>query len=240
VSSAGFRRIQSAVKRIGYVNLAKSWAASEELESLLARDSSPEARQAVIVGLGEVILTLPDAGENGVSWPVRELRNSVLSLLKQAAEGRLCQCFKETDLEGLDLYGMDFAGADLTGLSLRRGFLVGSVFRESSLAEASFAGASIRNVDFKNADLAGVDFTDADWFNASGLTEEQLVAARRETLRPCPEDLGPMHDYLLARYRFPFESWSGAVQEQLQSAWAQYLCPGGLAGIVARWRTNPG
>jgi hypothetical protein len=228
------------MKRIGYVNLAKSWTAIEELESLLATDSSPEARRAVVVSLREMILTLPDPGGNGVCWPVRELRKSVLSLLKDATDSHLCQCFKETDLEGLDLYGMDFAGADLTGLSFRRSFLVESVFRESLLAQASFRSAFLRNVNFENAHLTGVDFTDADWFNASGLTEQQLAAARRETLRACPENADQMHKHLSARYGFPFESWSGAVRKQLQTTWAEYLRPGGLAQTVARWRQNRG
>ena len=146
------------------------------------------------------------------------------------------RCFRDQDLEHLDLYGMNFASEQLAGLSFKGCFLVEANFQNSSLVGASFASAYVRNAEFTDADLKDVDFTDADWFNAPGLTAGQLERARKDTLMMCPTDVQEIHRYLEARYGVPFEAWSGRVQEQLKATWNEYLRPGGLRDIVAGWR----
>jgi serine/threonine protein kinase len=233
--SAGIQQVQATLERIGYQNIPKSRHSLGELDSLMERAPSQAMRQQVTSALKDLILTIPDFN-NGIPAPVRQLRKEALDLIKTATQGQLRECFKEKDLEYLDLYGMNFAGQRLTDISFRGCFLVEADFRQSHLDRATFAGAYVRNVNFAGADLSGADFTDADWFNALALTGGQLASARQDTLMQCPPDEEAMHRYLAARYAFPFESWPLQVQEQLKAAWSQYLLPKGLRDLVAQWR----
>jgi hypothetical protein len=153
--------------------------------------------------------------------------------MKLGKPGDLKACFEDGDLEHLDLYGMDFTSQELSSLSFRGSFLVEADLGWSNLAHTSFAGAYIRNANFTHADLSGVDFTDADWFNALGLTQDQLAHVRKNTLMNCPATVAEMHAYLEKHYGFPFESWSGRVRNQLTTTWSEYLKPGGLREFVA-------
>ena len=160
----------------------------------------------------------------------------MLELLKVSAQGNLSRCFKDQELEHLDLYGMNFAGANLSRVSFRGCFLVEANFQQCNLEQSSFAGAYVRNVDFSQANLSGADFTDIDWFNALGLTPSQLQSVRQETLLDCPSNVQALRRYLDTRYGFPFASWEFRVQEQLKAAWSEYLRPGGLRETVLQWR----
>lgn len=235
--SIELRRVRTALGRIGYQNIPRSRAALEELGRLLGDGPSTAARNAVTPVLKGLILTLGERGGNGVSVPVREMRRSMLEHLKVSTQGDLGRCFKDQVLEHLDLYGMNFAGANLSHVSFRGCFLVEANFRQCNLGQSSFAGAYVRNVDFSQADLSGADFTSADWFNALGLTSSQLQSVRQETLLDCPSNVRAIRRYLEARYGFPFASWGVQVQEQLQTAWSEYLRPGGLRETVLdEWR----
>jgi ABC-type transport system involved in cytochrome bd biosynthesis fused ATPase/permease subunit len=46
----------------------------------------------------------------------------------------------------------------------------------------------------------GADFTSADWFNALGLTENQLSLVRPDTLMKCPHNEAGLRDYLDNNY----------------------------------------
>jgi hypothetical protein len=199
---------------------------------------SAAAREAATSALKDLILTLDDFG-GGIPPSVREVRKWALDVLKILTQNSLSRCFKDRELEHIDLYGMNFAGQTLMGISFRGSFLVETSFEACHLGKASFAGAYIRNVRFAEADLSGADFTDADWFNALALTESQLQSSRIETLMDCPVSLEEMHRYLEARYGLPFQAWSAQVQDQLKTAWSEYLRPKGLRDAVASWRAKP-
>jgi len=228
--------IRAIVRRIGYQNLAESRRAFADLNRLIADTPSPETRKTITLALINLILTDPGPQGQGVTAPVRAVRQRALEVVKAAAQGDLAEAFEDHQLEYSDLYGMNFASARLTGFGFRGCFLVEANFQKSHLVRASFAGASLRNAYFADADLSGADFTGADWFNAAGLKEGQLISAQTDTLMNCPADVDAMHRYLAAHYAFPFESWSDRVQEQLLQTWAEYLRPGGLRDVVAKWR----
>jgi len=238
IPSDEVRRVRAIARRIGYDSIARSRTALTDLERLL-KNASPQVRGAAASVLREVILTV-DQGRTGLSDPVREVRKLTLDALRACAPGGLAECFQDRGLEHLDLYGMNFAGERLTGMSFQASFLVAASFQKCDLRGATFAGAWIRNGNFAEADLSGADMTDADWFNALGLTENQLRSIRPHTLLDCPADIPAMHHYLAARYVYPFESWSTQIQEEIKAAWNEYLRPGGLRDLAAGRRKAPG
>jgi serine/threonine protein kinase len=228
-------KVRTIAARITYSNVTASRQALSELAALATHNASRPVRDAVTSALRDVILTL-DLDGNVVAGTVRKVRKLTLDALKASTAGDLAACFKDGEIEELELFMMDFSGAQLTGTSFKGCFLVGSDFRGSNLASASFEGAKIRNVDFTEANLLEADLTDADWFNALDLTEQQLSGVRRETLRACPADEQAMHRYLADHYVLPFGSWPSRHQEQLKATWTEYLRPGGLCDLVAGWR----
>jgi hypothetical protein len=163
------------------------------------------------------------------------MRKDILRTLIQVAGCRLTDIFGRRDFEDGDLYGFDFGNSDLSGLSFKGSFLVEARFH-GILTDANFTGVYIRNADFRGTSLSNTDFSSADWFNATGLTADQLKIARTETLIDCPPDVKAIHRYLSGRYGSPFDSWSAAVQEALKSTWKEYLRPGGLREVVMRWK----
>jgi serine/threonine protein kinase len=227
---------RAITRQIGYTNIAKSRQALAELADFMKNGAPPREREAVSSVLKDLILTVPDFNGNGVPASVREVRKLALDLVKGLAQGNLGLYFQEHELEYLDLYGMDFGTEQLSGLSFRGSFLVEANFQGSHLIRSSFRGAYIRNASFGEADLTHADLTDADWFNALGLTERQLRQVQHATLLACPPNVQAMHTYLQARYAFPFQSWSTRVQEELKTAWNEYLPAGGLRDTVDSWR----
>ena len=206
-----------------------------DLADLIARNASQAVRDAVILALRDIILTL-DLDGNVVAGTVRKVRKLTLDTLKAATAGDLGACFKDGELEELDLFMMNFAGAQLVGTSFKGCFLAAADLRGSNLTGACFEGAKIRNVDFTEASLLDANFTDADWFNALGLTKHQLTRVRRDSLLACPTDEKAMRRYLANHYVLDFESWPSYHQEQLKTAWAEYLRSGGLRDFVAQVR----
>ena len=230
--SAEIRQVQATLERIGYENIARSRQALADLAGLMQKSPSAMAKGAVTSALKDLILTVGDFGDAPVPMRVREVRKFALDVMKTSTQGHLGRCFKEHELEHLDLYAMNFAGERLPGLSFYGSFLVEASFAACDLARASFVGAYVRNVDFAQADLSDADLTDADWFNALHLTESQLRSVRQDTLLKCPANVDAMHRYLKARYGLSFESWSARVQEELRATWQDYLRPGGLRDFV--------
>jgi serine/threonine protein kinase len=231
---ASVERVRLMAAGITYDNVARSLSALRELTDLFDQRLSLNGREAAISTLRDVILTL-EPYPDGVPGTVRRVRRAVMEALKHFASGNLGPLFAQGELEELDLFGMNLNGCYCQTTSFLRCFLAESTFRGCRLVDSSFAGAFIRNVDFTDADITGVDFTDADWFNTVGLTEPQLAAAKRHTLRACPRDITALHRYLDDHYAYRFSSWPSAVQDQLKEAWGEYLKPGGLRELVAAW-----
>ena len=109
----------------------------------------------------------------------------------------------KTNLSHGRMNGADFTDADLAGGSLKKSKLAGAIFRNTVLAAVDLRGADLREADFTNADLAqallqGADLTGAilkcadisgavfadEEACASGLTQDQLGAARAEADEP--------------------------------------------------------
>jgi len=222
------QQVSTIAKRMGYSNIPKTRQALHELIELAGSSRSQATRDFAAEITKNLILTLGDLDDGGVPMRIREIRKLALDVIKASAQGRIGRFFQNRELEYLDLYGMDFSGEDLSGASFQGCFLVEATFQSSKLAGALFAQASIRNANFTGANLSGADFTAADWFNAWGLTEEQLRTVRPGTLLRCPDNVDEMHKFLAGHYFFPFASWSSHVQSQLQEAWAEYLRPGGV------------
>lgn len=174
------------------------------------------------------------AAEESAPMAVRRMRQEIFEGIKALAPAALGACLADGELEGIDLYGFDFSGADLHNVSFRGAFLVEADFLEAKLDEANLTRCYVRNARFSRASLAGTNLTDVDWFNAVGLTAEQLAAARRDTVQACPRDEGMIEAYLRSKYGFPMESWEPRLQEQLRSAWREYLAPGGLCSVIPR------
>jgi hypothetical protein len=61
-------------------------------------------------------------------------------------------------------------------------------------------------VQFSGADLAGANFAGADWFNALGLTREQIRAVRGPLLA-CPRSVDEFHEFLSDHYSYTFSTW---------------------------------
>lgn len=227
--------VQKLIEQITYANVARSRRALGQLRHLLETSDSVDTRNAATAGLVDLLLTL-EPYDDGVPPGVRQVRRLAMDVLKIATRGDLGPCFPDAELETLDLYAMDFSGCVMRGVSFGECFLAASDFENANLRKASFRSAWIRNVRFAGADLADADFTDADWFNAAGLTEDQLASVRPSTLSPCPPDVQALRRVLSARYGRQSESWDTEIREQLQQAWQEYLRPGGLRDLVARGR----
>jgi hypothetical protein len=74
----------------------------------------------------------------------------------------------------------DFSGASLEGADLRWADLTEADFRNATLHEAMLGGAKLSEADLRGADLTG----------ASGLTQEQIKAAKIDETTKLPTDLG--------------------------------------------------
>ncbi len=174
----------------------------------------------------------------------RTLRVEIINAVKAIRRADFRREFQGGELEGADLVMADFRNVELGGVSFKGAFLIESDFSGADLVGVNFAKAHIRNAKFVAARLAEVDLTEADWFNALGLTEGQLRAAKRGTVARCPPDnIGGYSEqgfakYLPSKYGFPFESWSEGVQMELKDTWREYGKSNGLCSAVGRGLGN--
>jgi hypothetical protein len=175
------------------------------------------------------------AAEEGAPAAVRHLRREIFEGIKSLAPAALGSYFAQRELEGMDLYGFDLSGADLRNVSFRGAFLVKANLAEAKLDNADLTECWMRNANLSAASLTGANLTGADWFNTVGLTKEQLQAAQRKTILRCPGNVKSMEAHLRAKYGFPMESWEKSIQDDLRSAWRDYLAMGGLCSTVAGW-----
>jgi serine/threonine protein kinase len=230
--SGELQSMRAAIGRMNSGSLANSRQASEDLRRLLKTSDSEAVRSAVMSAMRDMILSVPRFRSGTVPPPIREIRKLGLELLRLASRNNLRLCLQPKDFEYLDLWNMNFSRLNLSGFSFERCFCVETSFEGCDLSHAVFRETSIRNVNFAGADLSGGDFTGADWFNAIGLTENQLRTIRPETLMECPGDEALLRDYLDTSYGFPLGSWSDQVREQILGAWKEYLRPGGVRDFV--------
>jgi len=201
------------------------------LEGEVAKLNTAEIKEVAIKELVAVVFKNAESP----TAKVREIRTMVLESIMRLRGKDLAGLFIGRELDGLDLVQMDFSNANLRAVSFRDAFLIQSNFEGANLDGASFSGAFIRNVKFRKASIRNTDFTDADWFNASGLDSAQLALSKIETLMACPVNVDSLQAYLHDSYEVPFSAWPTSVQDELFQTWRQYLVPGGLRDVVARW-----
>jgi hypothetical protein len=233
--AAAAGKVREICSRLSYEKLPKSRSALRELGDV-ARSGMDPVRRAIVAALKEFLLDLDEQRWPIIPYPVRDLRRSVLEVLRAAAAGNLGQYFQRGEFEAIDLHGMNFRSENLAGVSFTKCFVVEADFSEANLTGASFDQAYVRNANFTGANLSGVDFTDADWFNGWGLSDSNLTQVQRQTLLPCPTNIDGMHDDLKGRYALQFSEWSTQAQQRWLAAWREYLRPGGLCEVTQSWR----
>jgi uncharacterized protein YjbI with pentapeptide repeats len=151
-------------------------------------------------------------------WRDRALAFMPLGDTHRSADLRLARLMR-ADLRGAILQGADLRGADLRLADLREAVLVGADLRGATLhladlrdahlraarlngaglAQAALGRADLREADLQGADLGGADLggahlacailRGATLAGASGLSAEQIRAARRDETTRLPADL---------------------------------------------------
>jgi class 3 adenylate cyclase len=223
--------IDSLAADLSLQNVVKTRKAIRALHGYVqTRDLNDPARELAIAKLQAFLFQ--DLGAEAVSSGVRTVRQEVLVAIRALATRDLGDYFRDGEFEGQDLYGMNFRDAKLSGVSFKEAFLVESDFSGAVLRGANFAGCHLRNARFHGADLTGADLSGADWFNAPGLTADQLRGAK-QPLPPCPQSTEEFHRYLKAHYLFAFEQWEQRLQDELVAAWQEYGQPGGACEAVS-------
>jgi hypothetical protein len=167
----------------------------------------------------------------------RPVTKALLEAIKKLRNSNLHTEFSHGELEGRDLVNVDLSNTDLRDVKFDGAFMIETDVRGADLGGSSFSKAWIRNMKFAGAKMYGTDMTDADWFNASGLSFDQIDNVKKGTVRPCPTDRGEFNEqafqaFLSAHYGFPFDSWSEDVKTELRNAWQEYIKPGGLCQRV--------
>lgn len=201
---------------------ANSGRARNMLRSLVTQATqrgTEAAKHASAANLVQLLLS-PQLGVRGEPG-TRAMRKELIIALRKLTGDSIKPLFQAGDLEGEDLVGMDFSGLDLSGVSFREAFLIGTNFAGADLCGADFTGSWIRNVRFEGARLDGTNLTGADWFNAIGLSVQQLRSAFGQLLA-CPANETGFQRVLKNRYVYKFSSWSTQVQEELRAAWRVY------------------
>lgn len=82
------------------------------------------------------------------------------------------------------LTGTNFAGSDLTGATFRKAKAQNASFSNAELSGSNFFEADLTNTNFSGANIANADFK-----SASGLTVQQVKAARNFNKAKLPETL---------------------------------------------------
>lgn len=170
--------------------------------------------------------------------PSRLVTKALIESIKTLRNADLHSEFSHGELQRKDIVNVDLSNTDLRGIRFDGAFMIETDLRGADLGGASFTKALVRNIDFAGSTMYGTDMTGADWFNAGGLTLDQLSNAKKGTVLPCPKSHGAFgeagfQEFLTGSYGFPFSSWTGDVQSQLRSAWSEYGKPDGLCRRVA-------
>jgi len=194
-----------------------------------------DLKQQAIVRLANLIFKELQDSEDIDRY--RTKKSLLFDLLRKLNGAEMAALFTGDVLADADLYGLDFSNLNLRGVSFRDSNLIAAKFEGAILDGGDFTKALIRNVHFANASLRNVVFTEADWFNAIGLTKDQLAQCKRSTLQPCPKDHAGFMKYLKKTYAYPFEEWESELQKELRSTWAVYSTKGGLCEAAA-WRAS--
>jgi len=133
---------------------------------------------------------------------------------------------------------VDFKNVNATGIDFSKAFLIASDFRAAKLQSADFSNAWLRNVRFQNANLDDAKFAGADWFNAAGLTMDQMQTIEPKGLKQCPRGADGKYSKLQfvafanSNYGVPFDGWNDEEQEDASKYWAIYVQKNGLCDFI--------
>jgi hypothetical protein len=179
-------KLDSTVERIAVrLGFEKSepdvLSAIDELKQYARRSSSPRITDQVAKQLRPLVLSHSDTTSKA-----RQIRKAAIEAIKIIRENRMRLDFSDGLIEA-DLPEVDLSGADLSGVNLSGSFLMGSDFAHSSLIGANLSDADLRNVNFAGADLTNTNLSNADWFNALGLTRDQIYSTWDGSAPPCPD-----------------------------------------------------
>lgn len=221
--------IQGIVNRLGFEKSEPDvLSAIDDLRKYASANHSPPVADEIVDHLRPLVVSHSDT-----SPKARHIRKAAFEAIKAIRNNSMKSDFTGGLVEA-DLVDVDLRGADLSGVNLSGSFLMGTDLRNSNLIGANFTDTNIRNVNLSGADLTNVNLTNSDWFNALGVTRDQLLSTYGNTASPCPgpaskkSPLKPFVDDLPGRYVVPYESWPAGQREELRAAWKEYLKPGGV------------
>jgi hypothetical protein len=205
----------------------------QAISALVQYTEAKHSAQQTDLAVGQLKLALARPNP-----PSRLVMKALIESIKKLRNSDLHSEFSHGELQEKDIVDADLSNADFRGVKFDGAFMIETDLRGADLGGASFAKALIRNIDFAGSKMYGTDMTDADWFNARGLTFDQLSNLKKGTVLPCPTIRGAFTEagfqkFLTRSYQFPFSSWSGDVQNQLRSAWNEYGKHDGLCRRVA-------
>ena len=171
----------------------------------------------------------------GTDRSERDLRRLALLVLMHLTHGDLRSVFT-TELERADLVEADFQGADLYNVSFKEAFLILSDFHNANLTQANLTRTHLRGATMSGAILNNTNLADADWFNAFGITLDQMENARQDGLLTCPSGFGlqPFIDAINERYLFKYNDYSPTHQAALREAWSSYSSVNGVCEYARR------
>ena len=87
-------------------------------------------------------------------------------------------------------------------------------------------------VNFKNASLRNTSFDGSDWFNAMGLTIEQLANVKISTFRMAPQNSDGLIQYMDHYYTYSYHDLIPEARRELDKIWSEYYKKNGLVNYI--------
>ena len=231
--------IELLVERIDYGNVGSNQEAIASLVGLASVTPNQNEKDEIVRKLKKK-LAYPETRDFDTAS--RAIRKALFEAILKIRGGDVHAEFSQGDLANIDLVGIDARNANLQGIDLKGAFIIGDDFAGSNLKNVNFASTNLRNARFQNTSLDGAIFADADWFNAQGLTPDQINAVDRTGLRLCPSAPGGSYserafiEYANSRYGVEYAGWADEEQRSAGRFWREYMKPRGLCDVVASFR----
>jgi hypothetical protein len=239
---------------LGLESSDKAPADFEKLEAQINLSNSHSSENAIAAMLGIALVSEDTSEREAIAAIFKEklkhqptrnfdstargIRRSLMQALIKIRKFNVRDDFLGGELSNSDLVAMDFKNVDARGVDFSRSILLASDFRGADLRGANFSSAGLRSVQFRNADLRGAVFAGADWFNAIGLSKEQMQTIEITGMKACPtgSDGEYSKDSFIeaadSTYAVSFRQWSESEQAETSKSWAEYSRAGGLCDFV--------
>lgn len=181
----------------------------------------------------EVISILKKVIDN-TDWKYRSVHAKAIESLKVLLNNDFSHNIGD-ELESGDFAESDFSGTNLSNLSMRNAFLVNSNFRNANLTNVDLEGADLRGALLNGAIVNHANLRKVDWFNASGLSQEQIISTI-SNIEKCPGDgkdfLDSFIKYHDSRYGIRYDHFTEQYQMKMRNIWQRYVSHGGLCEFV--------